>query len=239
MNITVITAFLTKHFEFGRLDVEIFIEVWFWLYRATLMATGNLLWNAKCETWQYQTQFKFKKFFVALENVFSEAGLINCGFSQGFILVYLRAASLSNIYKWLTTGIKWNTCTFFQGNDVEKIENVLNKEFRSLCECFINNKLSIHFEDDKTKKNFFSRIKSSSNLSISYGDYTLKQHNTVEYLGCYLESNLNGESMARRILKKTNTKLNYFWKQSNYLNYLYRRLLCNALIQTHFDYGCT
>ena len=99
MNITVITAFLTKHFEFGRLYVKIFIEVWFWLYRATLMATSSLLWNAKRETLQYQTQFKFKKFFVTLENVFSEAGLINCGFSQGFILVYLKAASLSNIYK--------------------------------------------------------------------------------------------------------------------------------------------
>ena len=29
------------------------------------------------------------------------------------------------------------------------------------------------------------------------------------------------------------------WRQSNYLNYSSRRLLCNALIQPHFDYGCT
>ena len=32
------------------------------------------------------------------------------------------------------------------------------------------------------------------------GDYSLKQHNTVEYLGCYLDSDLNGESMAPRVL---------------------------------------
>ena len=43
MGITVITAFLTKISECGGLEVEIFIEVWFWLYGATLMANGNLL----------------------------------------------------------------------------------------------------------------------------------------------------------------------------------------------------
>ena len=45
--------------------------------------------------------------------------------------------------------------------------------------------------------------------------------------------------MARSILKMINTKLNFLWRQSNYLNYLSRRLLSNALIQPHFDYGCT
>ena len=32
------------------------------------------------------------------------------------------------------------------------------------------------------------------------GDYSLKQHNTVEYLGCHLDSDLKGESMAPRVL---------------------------------------
>ena len=72
-------------------------------------------------------------------------------------------------------------------------------------------------------------MKSPPKLNISYGDYSLEQHNIVEYLGCYLDSNLNGKSKARRVLKKISTKLNYSS----------RRLLCNALIQSHFDYGCT
>ena len=55
-------------------------------------------------------------------------------------------------------------------------------------------------------------MKSLPKLSI-YGDYSLKQYNTVEYLGCYLNSNLNGESMARRVLKKINMKLNFLWRQ--------------------------
>ena len=40
------------------------------------------------------------------------------------------------------------------------------------------------------------------------GDYSLNQYNTVEYLGCYLDSDLNKETMARRVLKKINTKPN-------------------------------
>ena len=60
-------------------------------------------------------------------------------------------------------------------------------------------------------------------------DYYLKQHRTVVYLGCYPDSDLSGESMARRVLKKINTKLNL----------LFRRVVYNALIQAQFDYGCT
>ena len=72
------------------------------------------------------------------------------------------------------------------------MEKVLNNEFLSHCEWFIDNKLSIHFRDDERKTIFFSRMKRSQELNISYGDYSLKQHNAAEYLGCYLDSNLNG-----------------------------------------------
>ena len=37
-------------------------------------------------------------------------------------------------------------------------------------------------------------------------NYSLKQHNTVEHLGYYLDSNLNGEPMVCRVLKKINNK---------------------------------
>ena len=70
-------------------------------------------------------------------------------------------------------------------------------------------------------------------------DYSLKQHKTVEYLGCYLDSDINEESMARRVLKKIIAKLNLLLRQSNYLNYSSTRFLYNALIQAHFGYEHT
>ena len=61
----------------------------------------------------------------------------------------------------------------------------------------------------KTKPVFFSQMKSPPKLSI-YGYYSLKQYNTLEYLGCYLDSNLSRGSVAGRVLKKINTKLNSY-----------------------------
>ena len=45
--------------------------------------------------------------------------------------------------------------------------------------------------------------------------------------------------MASKVLKKINPKLKFLYRQSRYLTPAYRRLLCNALIQPHFDYGCS
>ena len=37
--------------------------------------------------------------------------------------------------------------------------------------------------------------------------------------------------MVHIVFKKINTKANLIWRQSNYLNYLFRSFLCNALMQ--------
>ena len=134
-----------------------------------------------------------QKIFVTPEDLFSDAGLINYDVPQGSILglplflIYLNGLpqALNNTGSYLYAD---DTCIFYQDKDVEKIE----KSLSSICEWFIDNKLSIHLRDDKKKTIFFSRKKRPPKLSISYGDYCLKQHSTVEYLGCYLDSNLNG-----------------------------------------------
>ena len=58
-------------------------------------------------------------------------------------------------------------------------------------------------------------------------------------IGCLLDNNLCGESMARRALKKINGKLKFLYRQAIFLNPACKRLLCNALIQPLFGYGCT
>ena len=45
--------------------------------------------------------------------------------------------------------------------------------------------------------------------------------------------------MAIKAIKKINSKLSFLCRQRKYLDPHLRRLLCNALIQPHFDYGCT
>ena len=127
----------------------------------------------------FQSYLSNRKFFSTLENVFSDAGLINCGVPQGSILgsllflIYVNdlPQALNETGSYLYAD---DTCIFYQDKDVEKIEKVLNKEFSSLCKWFIDNKLSIHFGNNKTKTVFFSLMKSPPKLSISCGDYSLK-----------------------------------------------------------------
>ena len=90
-------------------------------------------------------------------------------------------------------------CIFYQHEDVEKIENVLNKEFSSLIQWFIDDKLSIRFGEDKTKSILFSNMRDLKETNISFAGHSIKRHETVEYLGCQLDFKLSGEAMASKV----------------------------------------
>ena len=99
--------------------------------------------------------------------------------------------------------------------------------------------MSVHFGEDKTKSILFTGSKTPTRLNISFQDHLIKQYNCVEYLGYFLDYNLNGETMAQKVFNKINGKLKVLYRQAILLNPTCKRLLCNALIQPHFDYGCT
>ena len=47
-----------------------------------------------------------------------------------------------------------------------------------------------------------------------------------------------GEPMALMVINKINGKLKVLYRKNRYLTKELRRMLCNALIQLHFDYAC-
>ena len=49
-----------------------------------------------------------------------------------------------------------DTCLVCQHKDINKTENQLNEDFSNMCDWFVDNKLSIHFDQDKTKPIFFA-----------------------------------------------------------------------------------
>ena len=135
-----------------------------------------------------------------------------------------------------------DSCLVFGDNNINEIEKQLNKNFNSLCDWFVDNKLSIHFEEDKTKSILFGRknkITGTKKLDIRRGDINIKQYTSVTYLGCILDENLSGESMATRTLGKINGRLRFLYRKQNFLDFSLHRLLANALIQPHLDYACS
>ena len=104
---------------------------------------------------------------------------------------------------------------FSQDKDVRKIQDFLNKEILTLCAWFVYNKLSIHFGDDKAKCVLFYKTKSSVKLNVFYGDHDIKQYHTIEYLRCHHDSDLSGESLAMKVLKKVNEKVFFFVGKTN------------------------
>ena len=50
---------------------------------------------------------------------------------------------------------------------------------------------------------------------------------------------MSGESMAHKVISKVNARLKFLHRKNKYLTPNLHRLLCNALIQPHFDYACS
>ena len=133
-----------------------------------------------------------------------------------------------------------DTFLVFQSKNVKVIEK-LNEDFANICEWFVDNKLSIHFAEDKNNFILFTskrKIKKLQKLEIIYNNITIKQHSRVTYLGCILEKTMSGESMANKVISKVNARLKFLHRKNKYLTPNLCRLLCNALIQSHFDYAC-
>ena len=61
----------------------------------------------------------------------------------------------------------------------------------------------------------------------------------MTYLGCILDEDMYGDSMATKVLGKFNSKLRFLHRKNRFLTAGLWRLLCNALIQPHFDYACS
>ena len=80
-----------------------------------------------------------------------------------------------------------DSCLMFQHKGVEEIEKVLSNDCANICDWFVDNKLSIHFGEDKIKSILCAsqrNIKNIKNLNIKYKDIEIKQHSQVTYLGC-------------------------------------------------------
>ena len=54
-----------------------------------------------------------------------------------------------------------------------------------------------------------------------------------------MDETMSAEAMALHVIHKINNKLKFLYRKNDFLTPTLRCLLCNALIQPHFDYACS
>ena len=77
---------------------------------------------------------------------------------------------------------------------------------KSICDWFVDNMLSIHFGDEKTKSILLVtkfEIKKVRELHIKYGDIQIKQYSKVKYLGWMLHETMSGETVPFSVHAKS------------------------------------
>ena len=168
----------------------------------------------------YRSYLTNRTFLVNVEKNLSSPGDLTCGVPHesilGLQIFLLYVNDMSNSVDCDLLLYADDSCLIFTGPDLKTIEENLNTNFNSLCDWFVENKLSIHFGEDKTKSIVFGpqkKLKKLDQLDIRRGDTKIKQHTSVTYLGCELDQYLSGESMVTKVLGKINGRLKFLFRK--------------------------
>lgn len=184
-----------------------------------------------------------RKQFVKLNNISSSREGIKCGVPQGSILGPL----LFNIY--VNDMCRAVLCDIFlyaddsmlvvSGKNVLDIEKTLECEMNKLSVWLESNKLSLHL--GKTESILFGskrKLKRISKMNILCNGVELEAKKQVKYLGATIDQDMSGKTMGSNIVTKINKGLKFMYRKGKFLTFKMRKLLCTAVFQSHFDYGC-
>ena len=162
----------------------------------------------------FQSYLSNRSFREYVQGKYSCIVEIDCGVTQGSILgPLLFLLYVNNMKQDVDCDLFLYadaSCLVYQHKGVKKIDRNLNKNFVNVCDWFVDNKLSIHFGEDKTKCILFvtkHRFNKVNSLEIKYREIHFKQHYTVTYLGYLLDETCSGEPMVSKVINKINSRL--------------------------------
>ena len=81
------------------------------------------------------------------------------------------------------------------------------------------------------------RLKGNDTIDVNCAGNTITSKSCVKYVGVQLDQTLSGDHIAESIIRKTNAKLKFLYRQTRNVDMETKKLLTSALIQCHFDYA--
>jgi len=181
---------------------------------------------------------------VNLDGYNSKPEAITCGVPQGSVLgpllflIYVNDMESAVTCKLLLYAD--DSALLISHKDIDYIQTELSVQLESVNKWLIDNRLSLHL--GKTESILFGskrKLKKHSNIRVICKGQELQCRKSVKYLGIEMDQNLSGELTGKSIIKKTNSRLKFFYRQCTFKNPEIRKMLCSSLIQCNFDYACS
>ena len=142
----------------------------------------------------FKSYLSERKFKININTSYSSPSNLICGVPQGSILgpllVLLYINDLPQAIVSDSLLYADDNCIVFQHENVTETEKQLLKDFSSLCDWFVDNKLSVHFGQNKTKSTLFGtkhKLRNAKALNIVYNGTEIKQYEKVKCAGCTLD----------------------------------------------------
>ena len=126
-------------------------------------------WNHTVNWFKSYVSNRF--FLVNLGNEFSQPAFVFSSLPQGSILgpllflIYVNNRSETvKCYFFLYVN---DSCSVCQHKDINEIEKQLNANFLNICDWFVDNKLVIHFGEEKRKSIYFTSKFKKKNINMT------------------------------------------------------------------------
>ena len=138
----------------------------------------------------YESYLAERHFTVEIASRVSKLANISCGVPQSSILgpllclIYVNDMSQAvecNLHLYAD-----DSCLLFLHKNVNEIKKQLTKDFSNICDWFLDNELSLHFGEDKTKSILFiskRNLKLVEELDIRYKVIKIKLNKASELSG--------------------------------------------------------
>ena len=106
------------------------------------------------------------------------------------------------------------------GKDPNTISATLSSELNSCNKWLIENKLALH--PGKCESILFGskrKCKKVNSFEVTYNNTAISGQNNIKYLGSDIDRTLSGEGNVNNIIKKSNSKLKFLYRNVKYLDF--------------------